>query len=150
MEISTQWIVATIEIVLICTAVAVVLVVLRDNRRGQNVVEESSGGAWFLELWHIRCGYRVNLMFANTAVLGRSSIYSHIVGTTSPELDATISREHCMLYEQNGAVWVWNLSTVNPTLLNGHRLNTPVQLLPGDRLGLGDSTFLVTRVERRD
>ena len=63
-------------------------------------------------------------------------------------MDPTVSREHCLLYEQDGMLMVWNMSAVNPAVINGYRLNTPAQLLAGDRLELGNSVYLVTRVER--
>ena len=53
-----------------------------------------------------------------------------------------------MLYEQDGMLLIWNLSAVNPTVLNGYRINTPQRIVPGDRIELGNSVFLVTSVER--
>lgn len=126
------------------TAVAALVVVLRDR---QEQPEWSTPGLWNVELWSIRDGFRVNLAFHSNAVLGRWDIYENASGPLPAEMDNSISRKHCLLYEQDGALWAWNLSEVNPAMINGYRLNTPRPLLPGDRMELGNSAFLVTRVE---
>lgn len=107
-----------------------------------------NGINWYVELWNISYGYQVELRFTNTFVLGRMSLHDNITGRRPLEMDPTVSREHCMLYEQEGMLLVWNMSAVNPAVINGYRLNQPAQVLPGDRLELGNSVFLITRVER--
>ena len=79
-------------------------------------------------------------------ILGRSSPYEWGSGPVPLEADITVSAEHCMLYDDNGTVRIYNLSAVNPALINGRRMSMPVQLNPGDRLELGKSVFMVTRV----
>ena len=106
------------------------------------------GTNWYVELWNIAIGYQVEIRFTNNYVLGRLSLYENIIDRRPLEMDPTVSREHCLLYEQDGMLMVWNMSAVNPAVINGYRLNTPAQLLAGDRLELGNSVYLVTRVER--
>lgn len=106
------------------------------------------GTNWYVELWNIAIGYQVEIRFTNNYVLGRLSLYDNIIDRRPLEMDPTVSREHCLLYEQDGMLMVWNMSAVNPAVINGYRLNTPAQLLAGDRLELGNSVYLITRVER--
>lgn len=143
----TQWIVICGAVVVIATALAVLAVVLWDNRRS-NQAPTCYQTTWNIELWNIGQGFCVNLVFVNNTILGRHTIYYSAAGCTSEEMDRSISREHCMIYEQDGTIWVWNLSAVNPATINGIRLNVPQPLIPGQRLGMGNSTFLVTRVDR--
>lgn len=144
----------TEEIFVIALAVIVVLgamvvaVVLMMNRFSQPEQQSVIGTLWHLEMWNIATGYQVDIRFLNTFVLGRVSVYDNIISRRPMETDPTISREHCMLYEQNGLLLAWNMSAVNPAAVNGYRLNAPRQIIPGDRIELGNSTFLITRVER--
>lgn len=103
---------------------------------------------WHVEMWNICHGYRVELRFESSIILGRLTLRNYIVDQRSIEIDPSISREHCMLYEQEDTLLAWNLSAVNPMVVNGYRVNVPVCLQPGDRMELGNSTFLITRVER--
>ena len=144
----TQWIVMIAAIVVMCTALAVLVIVLCDRVRQNNIPPSYYSATWNVEMWNIGQGFCVNLVFSNNTILGRNVIYSACPNVPQQELDRCISREHCMIYEQDGAIWVWNLSAVNPATINGIRLNIPRPLLPGNRLGMGNSTFLVTRVER--
>lgn len=144
----TPWIAVMVSIIVITTAIAILIVVLWDNKRSENNPALYRYSTWSVELWNISQGFRVNLLFQSNSILGRNNLYSAITSYSSPEIDNTISREHCMLYEQDGMIWVWNLSAVNPATINGIRLNNPQPLIPGHRLGLGTSTFLVTRVDR--
>ncbi len=103
---------------------------------------------WRVEIWNILRRHRVELQFENTCILGRSSA-AVSNGIYPVELDNTVSREHCMFCDQDGVLLVWNLSAVNPTVLNGYRLNMPQRVTPGDRLELGSSVFLITAVDRQ-
>lgn len=140
-----HWILIGAALVVICTALAVLLVsVLEDRRKEAQSIQMA--GLWELELWNIAQGFQVDLIFSGSMTLGRSSLYSNVRGNLPAQVDTTISREHCMLYEQNGILLIWNLSSVNPAVINGCRLNSSRQIFPGDRLELGNSVFLVTRV----
>jgi hypothetical protein len=144
----TQWIVMAAAIVVICTALAVLVIVLWDWNKQGNMATPYYSSTWNVEMWSISQGFCVNLVFVNNTILGRNIIYSAYPNVPQEEIDRCISREHCMIYEQEGTIWVWNLSAVNPATINGVRLNVPHPLLPGNRLGMGNSTFLVTRVDR--
>lgn len=133
-------------IVILGSMVAAVAILVLGEHRAQAPTRPS--GAWRVELWNIRCGYCVQLKFENTYLLGRLDVIPPSPGPYSPEYDPTISREHCLLYDQEGMLLAWNLSAVNPTIINGYRLMEPHRILPGDRMELGNSVFLVTLVER--
>ena len=140
------WLIAGAAIVMIITAAAVVTMLLLASQNEKQDHDQVSG-LWKLEFWNIAKGYRVNLEFQGSTVLGRNSLFPGNGYPDPAEQDITVSRQHCMLYEQDGMLLIWNLSAVNPADLNGHRLNAPQCLSPGDRLKLGHSVFLVTRVE---
>ena len=138
------WILAAVAIILIITSAAVITMLLLAS---QNEKQDPSSGIWKIELWNIAKGYRVNLSFQGSVVLGGSNLFPGNAYQDAGQQDITVSRQHCMLYEQDEMLLVWNLSAVNPADLNGHRLNAPQYLSTGDRLKLGHSVFLVTRAE---
>jgi pSer/pThr/pTyr-binding forkhead associated (FHA) protein len=57
-------------------------------------------------------------------------------------LDPEASRRHCEIYRLNGTLVVRDLESTNGTFVNGSRV-TESLLLPGDRLTLGASQFLI-------
>lgn len=106
-----------------------------------------SSGSWYVELWNVADGARIVMRFHQMVVVGRLSLYNNTVSPFIPQVDGTVSREQCMLYEENGALYVWNMSFVNPTAFNDQPLRQPMRLIPGSRLRMGYSTFLVTQAE---
>lgn len=142
-----EWIVAVIVILAIVGSATATAVVLLNHYGKQESIEQPRCGRWMVELWNIRHGFRVDLQFQNNIVVGRYSLYSPAAQMRNVEPDNCISREHLMLYDQGGVLWVWNLSTVNPAQINGHRLDSAQRIIPGMRLELGNSVFLVTKVE---
>ena len=140
------WILAAGVIVLIITVAIVVTMLLLDmqNRKREQDQEFSP---WDVEFWNIAKGYCVNVQFQNNTVIGRNELFPDSVILNGTNIDITVSRQHCMLYEQDGVLLIWNLSAVNPADLNGYRLNAPMVLRTGDRLKMGNSVFLVTRME---
>lgn len=146
MEKVMYWII--LILILILGAMAVAFTVLITHGRESDSANASVTSYWHVELWNISQGYQVELRFINTFVFGRMSLYENITAGWPMEMDATISREHCLLYEQNGMLLAWNMSAINPAVINGYRILQPVHLMQGDRMELGNSVFLVTRAER--
>ena len=140
------WIVAGVLIIMIVTAAAAVTLLLLASQN-EKQEKKSVSGHWRVEFWNIAKGYRVNLEFQGNTVLGRANLFPTGGYANASEQDITVSRQHCMLYEQDGLLLIWNLSAVNPADLNGHRINAPQYLNLGDRLKLGHSVFLVTAIE---
>lgn len=138
------WILLGMIVILGATIIAIAVMLICERREEEPMVQPA---LWRVELWNILHRYRVEMVFENTCILGRSSV-AVLKNGYPVEMDNTISREHCMLYDQNGALLAWNLSAVNPTVLNGYRLNIPQRIAPGDRLELGNSVFLITTVDR--
>ena len=128
-------------IVVILIAVAVLAVFLLFNER-----EQPKSGIWYVELWNICYGYVVQLQFSGHVIVGRNSLLYHASGPVPAEPDITVSNEHCMIFDQGGTLLVHNMSAVNPAVLNGRRVDFPTQFKPGDRLEMGKSVFLITRV----
>lgn len=146
MNMEVFWILLIVVILLGGMAIAAAWLYAGASRQDKELYPAAT--AWYVEMWSIRDGHRVDLRFYNTCVLGRMTLLEHMSGGYPRQPDSTVSREHCMLYEQDGMLFAGNLSAVNPAIINGYRLNFPRQLCPGDRLELGNSVFLVTRVER--
>ncbi|WP_298800680.1 FHA domain-containing protein [Pseudonocardia sp. 73-21] len=69
--------------------------------------------------------------------IGRSSP-DRTVATALADLD-TVSRDHAEIVVHDGQAWLRDAGSANGTYLNGRRLvpDTPVQLTPGDTIGLG-------------
>ena len=146
MNESVFWIVLEILAVITVMAIAALVLVL-SNRKADNDKLPSTTW-WSVELWNTEHSYRVGFYFEEVCVLGRLSLCQNVIGDMPPVMERTVSREHCMLYGQNRTLFVWNMSEINPTKLNGYPLNgQPAPLMPGDQIILGSSTFLVTRVE---
>lgn len=141
------WIILALIIIMGAMIIAAAVLILHSRQPNERK-QHYPGASWLVELWNIGCGCRMELRFTNTYILGRLSMYDHVSGCWPVEPDQTVSREHCMLYDQDGALWAWNMSAVNPAAINGFRLNQPVQVMPGDRLEMGSSVYLITRVER--
>lgn len=140
------WVFAgTMIIIIITAAVMATMLLLEVQERKQE--KHQSYGLWKVELWNIAKGSCVNLEFRGSMVLGRNDLFHDAVYNHPVEQDVTVSRQHCMLYEQDGILLIWNLSAVNPADLNGYRINAPQCLRPGDKLKMGHSVFLITRIE---
>jgi len=82
------------------------------------------------------------LDFAGLAqvLIGRSRDCSLRLG------DPTVSRRHCLIEVGDEAAFVWDLRSLNGTIVNGHLLGgrgAQCRLHDGDELRLGDSTFRV-------
>lgn len=109
--------------------------------------EEYPGASgWNVELWDIGQGTYMQVRFYGALSLGRGQAgryYGNIFAVGTAE---TISREHCVLYEQGGVLLIWNLSKVNPTLLNGRYLDQPEVLNVGDRIAMGGYVYLITDI----
>jgi hypothetical protein len=56
--------------------------------------------------------------------------------------DECISRYHCEIAAINGTLWVRDLGSANGVLVNGFH-ETQSHLMPGDRLTIGETSFLV-------
>lgn len=55
---------------------------------------------------------------------------------------AMVSRRHARVFVQDGAFWVADLGSTNPTLVNGRGLGrSPHRLVPGDTIGVGDTVL---------
>ena len=139
------WMALLVILIFGCMILAAAVLLLSQPREA---AQDRNSGAWRLELWNIQRGHCIQLRFVNTCLLGRLNVIPQNTGTYPPEYDPTISREHCLLYDQDGMLLAWNLSAVNPTIINGYRLMEPHRILPGDRMELGNSVFLITSVDR--
>jgi len=75
-----------------------------------------------------------------TLTLGRSQACEIVL----PRENRAVGRKHCRLEDRNGDLYVVDLGSANGTLLNGEPVQEAV-VTAGDRLGLVDYTFELTR-----
>ena len=55
--------------------------------------------------------------------------------------DSFVSQLHARVYLLQGAAVAEDLGSTNGTYLNGKRLTTPLQVVKGDRLQVGNTIF---------
>lgn len=144
-----EWIVTIISVVIICTAAAVCTIIILSYLNRKDKLQFLPHRQWHVELWNIQYGFKISLDFTNSITVGRYNLHPGGYTNQAVPEDNTISREHVLLYDQNGTLWIWNLSTVNPARINGYRLNEPQFVQQGKRLELGNSVFLITDVQYR-
>lgn len=71
----------------------------------------------------------------NRSVVGRSAAADiHLANDD-------ISRQHALMWREAGALWLVDLGSSNGTYVNGERVDDVIDLLDGDRLTFGASTF---------
>ncbi len=54
---------------------------------------------------------------------------------------ASVSRRHCLVWQESGSIWAADLGSSNGTFVNGVNVSQPVALFHGDRLVLGGTPF---------
>ena len=101
---------------------------------------------WYIELWDVDCGERYDAAFGGGLTLGRRMDGNRNRGFLAVGSDPTISREQCLLFTQGELLYLWNLSSVNPTRINGSVYPQPEQLYEGDRIAMGSRNYLVTSI----
>jgi hypothetical protein len=73
----------------------------------------------------------------NRSVVGRSATADvHLPGDD-------ISRQHALIWRESGALWIADLGSSNGTLINGEPVADAIDLIDGDRLTFGESTYLL-------
>lgn len=141
---------ATLLVALILGVAIGMLVVQLQKRaelsRGPSM--QRAQGGWYLELWNVDQGLRFSTTFYGGLTLGRGLPGQNSYDFLALGNDVCISRQHTLIYEQGGVMLIWNLSKTNPTKLNGVVLNNPMVVQVGDRMGIGGTTFLITRMMR--
>ncbi|TDB77081.1 DUF1707 domain-containing protein [Actinomadura sp. KC216] len=58
--------------------------------------------------------------------------------------DLTVSRFHAEIYRADEGWMISDLGSMNGTRVNGWRLTGPARVRPGDEVGFGNSSFIVT------
>ncbi|XVQ07656.1 DUF1707 domain-containing protein [Spirillospora sp. CA-255316] len=58
--------------------------------------------------------------------------------------DLTVSRFHAEIYRNDDGWMISDLGSMNGTRVNGWRLTGPTRVRPGDEVGFGNSSFIVT------
>ena len=82
-------------------------------------------------------GLILNLDEGNEWTLGRSHDTADLIID-----DSTVSRKHAKLHRTKEGIYLTNFSTVNPTLVNSEEHREPILLKEGDRVQIGETTFL--------
>jgi hypothetical protein len=82
-------------------------------------------------------GGRVIPIGANRAVIGRSSTADVHLPTDD------VSRQHALLWREAGALWLVDLGSSNGTSVNGEPVNDVIDLIDGDNLTFGATTYVL-------
>lgn len=143
-------IVVLLVLVLLCLGVCLFIVLLRNplNSSKEEGTEPVIQRKWCVELWDIGMGCCYMTQFDGGVTLGRGLPGAVNYGRMPIGEDLRISRNQSQIYEQDGCLYLWNLSEVNQTLLNGSILTEPAVLHVGDRLIMGGHTYLLTLIHR--
>jgi hypothetical protein len=64
--------------------------------------------------------------------------------------DPEVSRRHAVLRRTGGSVVVEDLESTNGTFVNGERIRSPREVLPGDQVRVGRTTFVIEPDPRAD
>ncbi|HSX13905.1 MAG TPA: type III secretion system inner membrane ring subunit SctD [Chlamydiales bacterium] len=82
-------------------------------------------------------GQVLNLSIGDEWIIGRSSDVADLIID-----DSTVSRKHAKLHKTKDGIFIKNFSKVNPTLVNMEEVRGNVLLKEGDRIQIGETTFL--------
>ncbi len=67
-------------------------------------------------------------------------------GCTIPlAYDTFVSQVHAHAFDRDGKLWLEDVGSTNGTIVNGERIEHPVELRRGDRVQLGETVFEVQR-----
>lgn len=73
----------------------------------------------------------------NRSVVGRTATADvHLSGDD-------VSRQHALLWREAGALWIADLGSSNGTFINGEPVTDTIDLIDGDRITFGESTYLL-------
>lgn len=64
--------------------------------------------------------------------------------------DSFASQEHARFLHKDGEIWLEDLGSTNGTWVNGEKLGTRIQLVPGDYVKIGGITLQYTRWQDED
>ena len=59
--------------------------------------------------------------------------------------DTFVSQVHARASERDGDLWIEDIGSTNGTIVNGQRIDAPVQVRKGDRVQLGETLLEVDR-----
>ena len=141
-KLMPKWIIVFAASIVIITVSALSIVLLLQDR------DEGMAECWNVELWNVHENYGIHFAFLQSMVIGRYTVLNNSQCDVPVREDTTISRNHILLYERNGGLWIRNMSKVNAAMLDGHIIEEPQQLRIGSRLKMGDSAFLVISMEK--
>lgn len=112
-------------------------VIPRGNRRYNSAVNRRS-----IVLMDVDSGASYSASFQGTLYIGRDGEYT---GQQKLILsgDSKISREHCLIFEFDGMLYIQDCGSTNHTFLNGNMVEGTVRLERGAMLQLGNTRLLV-------
>lgn len=107
------------------------------SNRGTNIISGNARTVWSIWFQNIDTGSIYQYQFCNYMWIGRQDEHIGEIGMYFPQ-NYSVSKTHCKVYEQNRTLWVCDMKSKNHTYVNGMRADTPVNLLPGCILKVGD------------
>ncbi len=103
-------------------------------------VVTGKAAVWQISFLNLRTGETARVCFERQLYVGRLPEPSGKSGFRV-EGDLRISRRHCVIYDENGTLYLQDLRSGNGTFLNQKRIESPAALFSGDHISLGDTRF---------
>ena len=104
------------------------------------LIQEIGQDAWRLK----GAGTQDILLKVLPGIIGRSNLAEY------PLEETGISRKHARVFQQDGELYIEDLTSTNGTYCNGRRISRgePVRLEEGSRLVLGANHYIVEKVKK--
>ena len=99
--------------------------------------------AWCIIFDNLKTGERIYKEFASQMRIGRSDSGPNEPVKLMIPGDERISRNHCVIYEDAGALCLYDLKSSNHTYLNGNVVTNAVYLQNGDIIQVGNTRLKV-------
>jgi len=110
--------------------------------------ETAYARVWEIQLWNQSTNRLYRKRFTSQIMIGRFLPGTELFWQMRLEDDPTISREQCVIYDRGGFLIIENISTINPTLMDGKQIMTPVLFQQGSIITMGNSSYYVSSVRR--
>ena len=110
--------------------------------------ETAYARVWEIQLWNQATNRLYRKRFTSQVMLGRFLPGTELFWQMRLDDDPTISREHCVIYDRGGFLIIENISTINPTRIDGKQIMTPILFQQGNMLTMGNSSYYVSSIRR--
>lgn len=104
-------------------------------------------GFWILELVKYPGKESLTSAFRKKLYIGRDGQMDGRYWISVPE-DLKMSRKHCVIFEEDGQLYLYDCGSRNHTFFNGAMVEGPVQITKGSEIRAGRTKFRVRDIRR--